>query len=96
MKKVKKDYSCKEAIEHLGGYQTRCYLTGRHINIKKDDFQLDHIIPVSRGGTNELSNMGITIPQVNQMKSDLTVDELLGLCKEILIYNNYTVIDPNT
>ena len=35
-------------------------------------------------------------PQVNQMKSDLTVDELLGLCKEILIYNNYTVIDPNT
>ena len=40
--------------------------------------------------------MGITIPQVNQMKSDLTVDELLSLCKEILIYNNYTVIDPNT
>lgn len=38
--------------------------------------------------------MGITISQANQMKSDLTVDELLLLCKEILIHHSYKVEDP--
>lgn len=87
-------YTYTEAIEHLGGWQTKCYLTGRPIDIKKDEYALDHIVPASKGGTNELSNMGITIPQANQMKSDLTVDELLLLCKEILIHHNYKVEDP--
>lgn len=84
-------FTYKEALEHLGGTLTKCYLTGREINILKDDYCLDHIIPASKGGTNDLDNMGITIPIVNASKSNMTVEEYLALCKEVLEYNGYKV-----
>lgn len=85
------NYSYKKVIEKLGGTKVNCYLTGTPIDIEKDDYCLDHIIPVSKGGTNDLSNLGITIPSVNYAKSDLTVDEFISLCKSVLEYNGYTV-----
>lgn len=86
-------FTYKEALEHLGGTKTKCYLTGRPIDIEKDEYCLDHIIPVSRGGSNELSNMAITIPSANISKADLTLEEYLKLCKEVLEHFGYTVID---
>lgn len=35
--------------------------------------------------------MGLTCVQANSSKSDMTVDEYLALCKEVLEYNGYTV-----
>lgn len=70
------NFTYQEALANFGK-DTKCYLTGIPIDIYKEDYQLDHIIPVSKGGTNDLENMGLTIPIVNQMKSDLTVEELL-------------------
>ena len=72
------EYTYQEALKHLGGTQLKCYLTGISINILEDDYQLDHILPISKGGTNELSNMGITCPEVNQMKRGLTNEELFS------------------
>lgn len=46
---------------------------------------------VSKGGTNDLSNLGITIPIANYSKSDLTVEEYLELCKKVLEHYGYTV-----
>ncbi len=60
--------------------------------METDSYDLDHIIPVSKGGTNELSNLGVAIPMANRSKSDLTVDEYLELCKKVLEYHGYTVI----
>ena len=85
------EYTYQEVIKHLGGTQLKCYLTGTSINILEDDYQLDHILPISKGGTNELSNMGITCPEVNQMKRGLTNEELFSWCKKILEYNGYNV-----
>lgn len=81
-------------IKHLGGKITTCYLTGTIINIETDDYQLDHIVPVSRGGTNEIKNCGITIPVANQMKTDMTVPELLEMCEKILKHHNYKIEKP--
>ena len=49
---------------------------------------------MSRGGTNEISNCGITIPVANQMKTDMTVPELLDMCEKILRNFNYKIIKP--
>lgn len=87
-------YSYREVLEHLGGMKTKCYLTGIPINIETDDYQLDHIIPVSKGGSNKISNCGITIPLANQMKTDMTVPELLEMCEKILKHHNYKVEKP--
>lgn len=62
-----------------------------YLKITKDDYQLDHIIPVSKGEDNSLENMGITIPIANQAKTDLTLEEYLDLCKQVLEYHGYIV-----
>lgn len=70
-----------------------CYLTGRKIDLEdRKSYQLDHIIPWSKGGSNELDNMGLTCRDANQSKTDLTIEEYLALCKEVLEYNNYMVV----
>ena len=88
---VEQNYSYLEAIEHLGGLKTKCYLTGKDINLETDEYCLDHIIPVAKGGSNELDNMGITIPKANASKSDLQLEEYLDLCKMVLEHHGYTV-----
>lgn len=90
---VMEKFTYKDAIDHLGGTMTKCYITGREIDMTKDDFNLDHIIPVSKGGSGELSNMGITLPQINSMKSDLELHEFFAFCKEILENNGYEVTE---
>ena len=89
-------YSYHEVLEHVGGMKTECYLTGTPINLEIDDYQLDHIIPISKGGSNKISNCGITIPIANQMKTDMTVPELLEMCEKILKHHNYKVEKPST
>lgn len=65
--------------------------TKTNIDLEKDDYCFDHIIPVSKGGSNDLSNLGITTPAANYSKSDLTVEEYLNLCKLVLEHHGYTV-----
>lgn len=89
---MKSTYTYKDVIKHFGGTTTKCYLTGQPIDILKDNYNLDHIVPVSKGGTNDLENMGIVIPDANHSKSDLTLDEYLLLCKKVLENFGYTVI----
>jgi len=50
-----------------------------------DNSSLDHITPVSAGGTSELSNLQWTTKTVNQIKRDLSEDEFLRLVN--LIYH---------
>lgn len=85
------EYTYQEALKYLGGTQLKCYLTGISINILEDDYQLDHILPISKGGTNELSNMAIACVAANQMKGGLTNEELFSWCKKILEHNGYNV-----
>jgi len=88
----KTNFTYKEALEHIGGTKTKCYLTGRDIDLLKDDYCLDHIIPVCKGGSNDLDNLGITCPEANYSKAALTLDEYLNLCKEVLTHFGYKVI----
>lgn len=69
-----------------------CELSGRPLDINKtSSWHLDHKIPVSRGGNNSIENCQILSKQTNQAKSDMTNDEFLQLCKDILIHNGYIV-----
>lgn len=88
---INNSYTYRDVISHLGGTNTKCYLTGTPINIEIDKYSLDHIVPVEKGGTNELDNMGITIPEANASKTNLTVEEYINLCKKVLENFGYTV-----
>ena len=81
------------------GEQTACYLTGCPIDLKEPlTYQFDHIKPASKGGCNEIDNLGICTRNANQAKSDMSVGELLEFCKKVLEYNGYEVNrrEPNT
>lgn len=69
-----------------------CYLTGKEINIYQPrTYQLDHKIPRSRGGDNTLENLGIATSQANDSKRNMTPDEYIHLCKQVLEHNGYKV-----
>jgi len=70
-----------------------CYLSGRKIDLKDPTtFELDHIIPLTKNGTNKIGNLGLAYPYANRAKNDLTVDEFIELCKDVLEHNGYKVI----
>lgn len=72
-----------------------CYLTGKYINLDDpSSYELDHIIPRSKGGDSSLDNLGLTTKAANRAKSDLTLDEFLALCYDVLVYHD--VIQPDT
>lgn len=51
----------------------RCYLCGEPVD--PEDFHLEHVMPTSRGGTSELSNLRIAHPRCNLSKGNRTPDE---------------------
>ncbi len=74
------------------GEHPKCYLTGEDIDIyKPTTYHFDHIIPRSKGGPNTIDNLGICTKNANQAKHDMTPDELIQFCKNILDYNGYDV-----
>lgn len=60
-----------------------CALTGRKLVIGQNA-SLDHIVPVTRGGTSDASNLRFVVRSVNVLKLDLLDDELLELCADVL------------
>jgi len=77
------------------GQNPKCYLTGRPINLSDSkSYELDHVIPLAKGGTHDIGNVNLAIKNANRAKSDMLVPEFLDLCKEILVYNGYIVVDP--
>lgn len=60
----------------------QCALTGRPITLA--DFEIDHILAESRGGSTDPSNLRLVCRAANAAKGDLTDDELVALCKEII------------
>ena len=69
-----------------------CYLTGRSVDLTKPrTYQFDHIMPRSRGGDNSLDNLGLACKEANQAKHNLTKDEFIQLCKNVLETHGYSV-----
>ena len=82
--KVKTPFNVKDVVKKIGP-NPHCYLTGRKVDLKdSSSFNLDHIIPVSKGGSNDLENLGITYPKANTAKSNMSVNEFVRLCAEVV------------
>jgi len=90
MNNYKYYYTSKDVLTYFGT-KVKCGLTGREIDITKDDYHLDHIIPISRGGTNDLDNMQFTIPEANYAKGNMLNEEFVQLCKEVCEHFGYEV-----
>ena len=97
-RKTKKDtlpsFTLQDVIDKFGD-NPMCYLTGKSINLyDSKSYNFDHIIPISRGGSNDLDNLGLATPCANSAKSDKTPEEFLELCKCVLVHFGYTISKP--
>ena len=82
----------RNAIKEYLETVDKCYLTGRPIDINNfNTYEFDHIIPRSRGGEDTFENLGITTPEANYAKGNLTVDEFIELCTDVLENFGYKV-----
>jgi 5-methylcytosine-specific restriction endonuclease McrA len=86
------DFNRKKLSEYLSTIK-KCYLTGRPIDVSDyGTYEFDHIIPRILGGESSFENLGIARPEANRAKNDMTVEEFIGLCKDVLINFGYKVI----
>lgn len=58
----------------------RCGLTGRKLDRSA---VIDHILPISRGGSHGLENLRWTTDEANHAKRDLTDEEFFALCHTV-------------
>lgn len=86
-----KNFTIEEFLLKIGN-SPKCYLSGEPIDLyNTKSYSLDHIISSSTGGKNNLENAGLISTVVNKMKSDLSVEEFLQKCIQVLEYNGYDV-----
>jgi 5-methylcytosine-specific restriction endonuclease McrA len=84
-------FTTKDVIDKIG-LNPKCYLTGDIIDISKPDtYQFDHIIPVSKGGTNTLDNLNIATRDANNSKYDMLLEDYIKLCKRVLENHGFEV-----
>lgn len=64
----------------------KCALCGKIVRF--DLFTIDHIIPLAKGGTNDIENLQCTCKHCNAMKQDFSEKEFLDKMIKILAYQS--------
>ena len=62
----------------------KCALCGKFVRF--DQFTVDHIVPLAKGGTNDLENLQCTCKHCNAMKQDLSQTEFEDKMLDIRAY----------
>jgi len=70
----------------------RCALSGRKLS---RDAHLDHIIPRSKGGQSEISNLRWLDPWVNVARRNLSDEEFVGLCRQVAEWLGRRIVEAD-
>lgn len=65
------------------GEPTICGICGEAI-VSWTDAEIDHTVPLSRGGSNSTENLSWSHRRCNAMKGTMMTEELIGLCHKIV------------
>lgn len=71
----------KQILQLVESQEYRCAITKRALT--PESASLDHIIPLSRGGSHSIENLCVVDQQVNAAKGSMTTDEFVALCREV-------------
>jgi 5-methylcytosine-specific restriction endonuclease McrA len=62
-----------------------CCLCGKFVDY--EDFTVDHIIPLAKGGTNEIDNLQCACKVCNNIKTDVLPNEFIDKITEMIVYS---------
>jgi len=62
----------------------RCALTGRELT--PETAFVDHVTPVSGGGSNAIENLQVVHADVNEAKGTMTQDGFIAMCREVVAW----------
>ena len=83
--KVKrKKFSAKERLDIYRKTEGHCYLCGEFVDF--DSFEIEHHIPISKGGTNDLDNLYCSCFICNAIKRDIYPKEFMEKISQIFLY----------
>lgn len=85
-RRVKKRIHYSEDVRRdiYNKYNGKCALCGRYILY--EDMTLDHIIPLSKGGADEVENLQACCYIDNQFKGNINPDDFMERITEIFLY----------
>ena len=81
------DITVDDLLRKIDAQDRLCALSGRKLLIGIN-CHLDHIVPKSRGGTDELSNLRWVDKDINQARHGLLDEEFIQLINEVLNHIN--------
>ena len=76
-----KKATASELMSLLRKQEFKCALSGR--KLKPDRSQLDHIVPKSKGGSDDVDNLQWLTAKVNRMKGTMSNEEFINVCGEV-------------
>lgn len=78
------DYEKKTIYAKANG---KCAICGKPVKYK--EMTVDHRVPLTKGGTNDLENLQLAHLSCNRAKADMSSDEFLELAQQIVRHNKW-------
>ena len=80
----RKSFSSKERLTIYRKTEGHCYLCGEFVDF--DSFEVEHKIPLSKGGTNDLKNLFCSCHCCNSIKQDIYPKDFIEKISRIFMY----------
>lgn len=77
-------FSQNERTAVYNSSEGRCAICGKFVPF--ESFTVDHIIPLAKGGSNDMSNLQCACKTCNRIKQDILPEELMDKLTEIMLY----------
>lgn len=84
--------TAKSLVELIEKQNFRCALSG--VELTPDTASIDHKIPISRGGLNDISNLWILEANINRAKNTMTVEEFIQMCRDVTEFHRSSSLPP--
>ena len=83
-KKASKKANAEQLMQLLKRQSFRCALSG--VELSPETARLDHITPVSQGGSDEISNLQWLHVDANTAKGTMAQDQFILMCRRVSGY----------
>lgn len=80
----KNNVTAKRILHMLTAQDFKCAISGRRLT--PETASLDHIVPLSKGGAHDMSNLWLVDHRINLAKGTMTFEEFVEMCREVVAH----------